>query len=278
VNDCFTLFHQMKISDEAQKLYDLLPPRCWKTEKNLAKQMRCRAANIKTYKDELERAGLIQIQLLRNGRRGNPRHEIIKFPKRRRSPICKHISRSFCFSEWGRLGRNELVECYLKSGWNIVPFAERAKKPVQGLSVREWGRMPAAEKIDFFFNRPNLNLGLVVCSHLMVVDIDAKDSSWLRDRNFADTLTVSTARGFHFYFRSDPVIRTSSRTIPDIDTRCRHSFVLLPGSTHPSGAILKDGKNRVILRCPRLSPRGCGTRRSGDMAEVCTPAAKTSLK
>lgn len=216
-------------------MYQYLPPVCWMTEKHLAKAIGVRAVRVKSYKEELENARLIKIVFHRNGRRSNPRHEIIKYYRQRRSPICKHIRESYCLGEWGWLGRNDLLECYLKSGWNIVPFGARAKKPIKGLSIREWARLTAAEKMNFFFDHPNFNVGLVVCSHLMVVDVDSKNNSWIRNEVFANTLTVSTSRGFHFYFRKDPIVKTSAKVVPDIDTRCNASFVLLPGSTHPSG-------------------------------------------
>ena len=64
----------MKLSAGARKLYEVLPPQCWMTEKNLAKLVGCRAANIKLFKEELEAAGLIDILLHANGKRGNAIH------------------------------------------------------------------------------------------------------------------------------------------------------------------------------------------------------------
>ena len=225
----------MKLSGGAKKLYDFIPDRCWMTERHLAKGIGCRTSKISLFKDELEMAGLIDVLLNSNGRRSNPRHEIIKRDRPRRSPICKHIHRSYALTAWGTLGRNELVECYLKSEWEVLPFGERAKKPLQSLSLREWGHRSQSDKLDFFFNHPHLNIGLVVCRHMLVVDIDSKKSPWIQHENFGATLTVTTPRGFHFYFRNDPMITTSAKAIPNVDTRCYGSFLLLPGSTHPEG-------------------------------------------
>jgi hypothetical protein len=219
----------MKISAEAKKLYDFLPPLCWMTKEHLAKALRLRASKIKVLKDELEAARLLKILFHLNGKRANPRHEIIKLSGRG-NPICQHISKSYCIGEWRRLDRNSLIECYLKSGWGVLPFAPRAKKPVRGFSAYRWGRMTAAQKMDYFFDNPSLNVGLVVCSHLMVVDVDAKNNVWIEHDDFHNTLTVSTPRGFHFYFRNDAVVTTSTKLLPDIDTRCRASFVVLPPS------------------------------------------------
>ena len=235
VSRCFT----MKISDGAKKLYEVLPPECWMTEKNLAKAVGCRASNIKQFKEELEAVGLIRINLHSNGKRSNSKHEIIKFPKPKRSPICKHILRAVCFGEWGRLDRNELIECYLKSGWNILPVEERGKRILRGFSMMQWRRLGESEKFDFFYDRSNLNVGLMICSHLLVIDVDTKNNSWLQNEKFQNTLTVSTPRGFHFYFRNDPTITTSAKILSDIDTRCGSSLVLLPPSVHPSGGIYK---------------------------------------
>lgn len=229
----------MGISTGAQKLYDVLLPECWMTERNLAAAVGCRVASIKSYKEELEAAGLIKILLHSNGKRGNAKHEIIRFSKAKRSPICKHILRGFSLGEWQGLSRDELIECYLKSEWEILPFAPRSKRPIKGFSPNWWRLLAAVKKFDYFYDNPNLNVGLSICSHLTVIDIDAKSNFWIQNKFFQNTLTASTANGFHFYFRKDSVITTSTKILPDIDTKCEASYVLLPPSIHPTGESYK---------------------------------------
>ncbi len=222
------------LSPKAKRLYDALPDTCWMTKDNLAKLISCRSSDIKTLKDELEAARLINILYHHNGKRSNPRHELVKLPKNG-TPICKHIKSAVCLSEWDALDRNALVECYVKSGLNIVPFGEREKKPQTGFNTHTWGQLAATEKMDFFFNNPTLNVGLVVCPHMLVIDVDSKENEWIHHQGFQKTLTVSTPRGYHFYFRNDPVVATSVKTIPNVDTRGPSNFVVLPPSIHPSG-------------------------------------------
>jgi hypothetical protein len=225
-----------KLSPKAQQLYNVLPEVSWMTKETLARQIRCRTSDIKALKDELEKARLIQISFTRNKNRPNPRHEIKK-TSRIGTPICKHFKKAVCFEEWGRrrLDRNQQIECYLKSGLEIVPFAERGKQPHAGFCTHAWGRTPAADKMDFFFNHPNLNVGLVVCAHCLVVDVDSKENDLIHHPGFQNTLTVSTPRGYHFYFRKDAIVSTSVKTLLDIDTRGPGNFLVLPPSIHPSG-------------------------------------------
>ena len=223
----------MSLSADAKKLFDLLPDNSWMTQKTLAKALGCRTSKIKILKDELEAAGVIKILFHRNGKRANPRHELIKTP-RNGNPICKHISRSFCLGDWWHSDRNQMIECYLRTGWNILPFAPHAKRPVEGFSATAWKRLPLAAKLDYFFDNPHLNVGLVVSPQTMVVDVDTKSSSWIQHENFRNTLTVSTPRGFHFYFRNDAIVTTSAKVLPDIDTRCKSNYVVLPPSINQS--------------------------------------------
>jgi hypothetical protein len=219
----------MQVSQVAQDLYEAMPKVCWMTEKNLAKLVRIRASRIKYLKKELEEARLIKIKFGHNGKRGNPRHEITKLPKNG-SPICKHIKNVFALGDWQFLDRNLMIECYLKAKWDILPFAPNSKHPIKGLNTHKWRKRTAAEKFEFFFDNNDLNVGLKICSHLTIVDVDVKENDWLENKNFRNTLSVSTPRGFHFYFRKDSIITTSAKIIPDIDTRCKNSFILLPPS------------------------------------------------
>jgi hypothetical protein len=222
------------LSPNAKALYDFLPPVSWMTKETLARAIGCRTSAIKSLKEELEAAGLITILFNRNGNRSNPRHELIK-TTRIGTPICKHIKNAYCFSEWRTLDRNSQIECYLKSDWNIVPFEPKQKQPHEGFSTREWQGTSAEEKMDFFFKNQSLNVGLVVCSHTVVVDVDTKENEWITQESFKNTLTVSTPQGFHFYFRNDALVTTSVKTVPNIDIRGAGNYVVLPPSIHPSG-------------------------------------------
>lgn len=224
----------MKISEPAQKLHDFLPPISWMTERNLAQAISVRAQTIKTLKEELEAARLIYINFCLNKKRFNPRHEIIK-TSGNGSPIYKRIENSYCFTEWGNLDRNSLIECFIKSDLPILPFAERDKSPIAGFCSLDWKRTPPQEKMDFFFNHPKLNVGLVVCAHMLVIDIDSKHNEWSEHESFQNTLNVSTAKGAHYYFRKDPVVTTSTKILPDVDIRGSGNYVVIPPSIHSSG-------------------------------------------
>jgi hypothetical protein len=223
-----------RLSPRAKQLYDLLPQTCWKTKETLAREMRCRTSNIKRLKDELEAARLIEIHYHHNGKRSNPRHELIKLSGIG-TPICKHFKNPYSFDAWGNLDRNAQIECYIKSDWTIAPFGEREKRPVADFNGYWWEQMTPEAKMDFFYNHPELNVGMVVCPHCMVVDVDTKENDWIYSEGFESTLSVSTPRGYHFFFRNDSVVQTSVKRLPDIDIRGPGNYVVLPPSINSDG-------------------------------------------
>jgi len=138
-----------QVSAGARALYEFIEPECWRTNENLAKGIKCRKSKIKDYKEELEEARLVSVLLHRNGKRSNPRHEIVKLSSTG-NPICKHIKHAVCMGEWRAMDRNTLIECYLRSDWNIVPFAVKEKKPIKGFYGYDWNRTSIEDKMDFF--------------------------------------------------------------------------------------------------------------------------------
>lgn len=217
----------------AQKLYEHLDPVSWKKAEVLAKELRVRKAKIKGAKDELEEKGKIIIRYFRNGNRKNPKHEITKIG----NPIYKHI-RLAGLSLWNDLDRLSLIEMYLKSDWNILPFHN--KQPAIRDTDAWLARYKTIERVlEYFHQRPELNVGMRV-QGLTIIDLDCQEipEYFCRARGFMDTLTAKTAKGYHFYFKHDPVVRTSTKTLDEkTDTRCEGSFIVLPPSVHESGFV-----------------------------------------
>jgi hypothetical protein len=216
-----------------QRLYHHLHPVSWKRNEVLAKELKVRKEKIKAAKDRLEEEGKIYVRYFRNGNRPNPWHETIKVG----NPIYKHM-RVVGLSLWRDLDKMNMIEMYLKSGWDILPF--RDKHPAVK-NVDEWlvRHRSIDQVLDHFDKHPDMNVGMRVRG-LTVIDSDRTEipDKFCGAENFCDTLTARTARGYHFYFQRDPVVRTSVKVLDEkTDTRCDGSFVVLPPSIHPTGAV-----------------------------------------
>lgn len=196
---------------------------------------------IRNAKNELEEAGLIDIHYLGNGKRRNPAHKIVNVLHSKRTLI-KHIREATSFFSFTKFDRASLIENYILSKWDVVPFEPRGKRPLANLSYRNWKLKSDGQKIDYFLSNPTLNLGLVVPDYFTVIDCDSIETAnnfCAKFENFKNTLTVRTARGFQFYFQADEVLKTSVKVLPDTDIRCAGSYGVLPPSVHPSGISYK---------------------------------------
>ena len=212
-----------------------MPEKCSMTAATLAKGIKVRKAVISSLLNELEEAWLIDVFYLPHGNYSNPKRLVVKIMRRRsRRPILL-LNAIYIGFPIQALDRNLMIEVYLKSKLPIVPFEPMGKRPV--MDLYSWQRLSLTEKFDFFFDDQTLNVGLRLPSNLCVVDVDVKDHAWSELSAFRQTLTVATARGFHYYFLSDPVVNvTTTGVLPHIDTRCKGSFVVIPPSVHQSGA------------------------------------------
>lgn len=224
-----------KLSPVAKALYSHLPPVCWKTEETLGRELGYSRKLIRKAKVELEEAGKIIINLCNNGKRRNPRHEVLKLTPRSR-PLSNSLPPLMAPNVWAGLDRMDLIGLYLKSEWEIVPFEPRGKRPVMNLPLWRQKYATASAALNYFHEHQDVNVGLVV-QGMTVVDLDTKEvPGEFSCREFDDTLTSETSSGFHFFFEADPVVKTSVKVFSSrVDTRCGGSFVVLPPSVHESG-------------------------------------------
>jgi Bifunctional DNA primase/polymerase, N-terminal/Primase C terminal 1 (PriCT-1) len=72
------LKRQLDLIELTDKLYESMPPKCWYTEKNLAKKLGVSVRKIRNAKRYLLEIGKIQIKQIKNGNRTNPKHYIYK--------------------------------------------------------------------------------------------------------------------------------------------------------------------------------------------------------
>jgi hypothetical protein len=228
------MIKKIEVSEAANELYDFMPDTCWMTATILARGVHVRKARISALLDELEEARLIDIHFFQNGKRSNPKRVIKKVnkPSSKSFPILLNAI-LIGFPEKVS-DRNSVIEIYLKKNLPVFPFEPFGKKPV--MDTYSWGRLGLSEKINFFLDNSSLNVGLRIPRNICVIDVDTKFNGSLNLPEFQETLSVSTGRGFHYYFSSDAVVnKSSSGVLPSIDTRCKGSFVVIPPSQHKSG-------------------------------------------
>lgn len=124
--------------------------------------------------------------------------------------------------------RVDLIDCYLKSGWQVTPLVPFGKLPVEGMTREKLATISRDDLIDMFYHQPELNVGLWI-EQYTVFDYDS-------DRQPENTLTAIRGEHSHNYFIAHPDIYNTAKDIaPDIDTKAPGGLVVLPPSIHHTG-------------------------------------------
>ena len=94
-----------------------------------------------------------------------------------------------------------------------------------------------ADQIRKWWNQwPDANIGAVVPSDLVVVDIDAADLAAVFATNeLPHTATSRTGRGWHHIYRAQVPVRPMVGVRKHIDLRGPGSYIVVPPSLHVSG-------------------------------------------
>jgi hypothetical protein len=237
---------------EAEALYEWLSDRCILSERHIAEQTGMTKYDVRYAKRVLKQAGLIQIIELPNKGYRNPAHGILKVKPQRIAPIS--ISRDSAaqvekplhgLAVWQVADRLDLIDCYLKSGWDVAPVRPGEKRPAQ--NRRRWHseHLTREAKLDFFWENAAWDVGMWVSSNLTIFDFDSPGAIQTWEAETYVTLTCGTQRGAHLYFGPSVVTTTTKKIAPDVDTRCAGSFVVVPPST---------GKTWVTVTAPTDVP------------------------
>ncbi len=150
---------------------------------------------------------------------------------------------------------------WARRGFAVFPVVPRGKRPLGKLvphGVKDSCR--EQETIAEWWRRaPKANIGLAVPNGVLVVDLDGDQAcrNWVnlcgRNGEPDQTLSVTTGRGRHVYFKTSVQIGNSTGRIgPSIDTRGPGGYTIAPPSIHPGGAIYSlDGHCIEISEAPR---------------------------
>jgi hypothetical protein len=142
--------------------------------------------------------------------------------------------------------QTEAVLRLASRGLRLFPVQARSKHPL----IAAWPQQATSEPQrlrEWMQKYPDCNWGLATGrgSGIFVLDVDGDHGlatiEELRKHGYElpVTLTVKTARGYHFYFRypEDALIRNSAGKLgAGLDIRGDGGYVLCPPSVHPSGA------------------------------------------
>lgn len=117
---------------------------------------------------------------------------------------------------------------YAENGWAVFPIRPNSKEPL----IKEWQKLATTDldQVDAWWTQwPGANIGFVPESAgLCVVDIDP-GANWPYDTDLTAFTAWTPRGGTHAYFAGS-LPPSQSKVMPHVDTRGRHSYVLVPPS------------------------------------------------
>lgn len=136
-------------------------------------------------------------------------------------------------------------------GYPVFPVVPKGKRPLTRNGCKDC-TTDFNLIADWANQYPDCNWG-ITCVGLFVLDIDgdAGRESFVRLEaelgRLPDAPCVTTGRGFHLYFRKpDGDLKAKVDKALSIDIRTGYTYVIAPGSVHPSGAVYAE----KIPLCP----------------------------
>jgi len=148
----------------------------------------------------------------------------------------------------------DLAARYAAEGWPIFPVKERSKEPLT-LDGFKSASIDPARVAKWWTTWPSANVACVPgqTGHI-VIDIDGPEGETAAQALgllSEPTLTVTTARGRHLWFKHPGGTISNVVLAPHLDVRGDAGYVLLPPSVHPSGVVYRwHGKTTEALPLP----------------------------
>lgn len=156
------------------------------------------------------------------------------------------------YDQLSELGRTAVS--YAQLGWEVFPCGVREKRPHREAKKGcNDGTTDLNSIVNFWTFEPNANIA-IVCGQpsggLLVIDLDVDEAKgkdgvkvlreWERiNGELPETAEAETGSGGrHLYYYTDrTTIRPSVNPDLGVDVRCNGSYVIAPGSVHPSGRL-----------------------------------------
>jgi putative DNA primase/helicase len=149
---------------------------------------------------------------------------------------------------------DELAARYAANGWPVFPVQPRGKEPLTSTGFKA-ATTDAAQVSKWWDTWPDANVACVPgqTGHI-VIDIDGPEGeAAARALGLLSepTLTVTTARGRHLWFKHPGGTIGNVPLADHLDVRGDAGYVLLPPSVHPTGAVYRwHGKLDEALPLP----------------------------
>jgi hypothetical protein len=150
---------------------------------------------------------------------------------------------------------------YASQGLSIVVASPRSKVPLINWKAFQYDPPSFFEREAMFSFGHDLNIG-VVCGiasdNLAIIDAETKQAFEAQLRHceragIADTWIDETYRGGHILTKTPVPVKGKSFKTDGFEVRAQGQFVLLPPSTHPTGAIYRFiNQPASIVRVPSL--------------------------
>lgn len=123
-----------------------------------------------------------------------------------------------------------------RRGWFVFPCRPNAKEPLWGCLWKQEATCDPERLLQWWGAWPTANIGIALGhSFLAVVDVDDPTRFKATGFQLPRTLTSRTARGGHFYYRSDQELRTHYGDGYEVKGGAG-AYVIAPPSLHPTGA------------------------------------------
>ena len=110
---------------------------------------------------------------------------------------------------------------------------------------------------------PEYNVGVLTGSPSGLIVVDVDDLARLPDLepNLPPTLTATTGRGRHYYYRLPAGTTVRKYKLPGVDVQAEGAYVVAPGSVHPGTGTVYEWENpdAVIAPAPSWLLTGPGT-------------------
>jgi len=165
----------------------------------------------------------------------------------------RHVSITRTIPDTTGLTWKEKALAWHDAGFIPIPLKPGDKAPPL---MKEWQlERPTREDVEKWWTQwPEANIGLVTgkAGGFAVIDWDEGESyeqhTW-RGTWEEETVVVRTGRGYHVWYLIEEPVRT--RNFPGVQIKGERSYVLAPGSLHPSGKyyerIDKGGDRALFL-------------------------------
>lgn len=266
----FQIKRAARIASHAERLYDILPEVCWKTEQTMAKELGISRREVRLAKDYLLTHGQIRIELDVNGRRNNPKHIIRKL-----NPIIPmdvdrapsweidwSLFEDFAAKDFNNWPIVDQVEIYHEMGLKAIPLHfPKFKRGIVycscplGRNCHSIGKHPIIQfkEIDFSYSRTlnalraywrdkdsRFNVGFVI-DGFSVVDIDRRHGGHHSFDELQEAvgelpigLSVTSGDGRHIYVNDFGSLNSTDEVLglPGLQIKARGGVIVAPPSMH----------------------------------------------